>query len=224
MLHDIKRPMVVAMIAMLIMQPSLDEVVDVVAVRHRLVSAAGAMNVIGLVAFVSVFGCATGRIFVGHFNRVRNAVTALGVVKLAVMEIVDVISMPDSGVTASWAVFVRMLRSRHGIPPICRAVWRERSSLQPAVSHHRKAASEDTTPESDWSSAAVRGSNYSWVVCLLQPGEQGPANPRVVYLSISPNTMSSEPTIAETSANIWPLARRSIAWRLAKEGARILHL
>jgi hypothetical protein len=42
--------------------------------------------------------------------------------------------------------------------------------------------------------------------------------------SISPNTMSSEPRIAETSASICPRLRKSIACRWANDGARILHL
>ena len=44
------------------------------------------------------------------------------------------------------------------------------------------------------------------------------------YLSISPNTMSSEPMIAETSASMCPRLKKSIACRWANEGARILHL
>src|SRR5215813_8176506 len=42
--------------------------------------------------------------------------------------------------------------------------------------------------------------------------------------SISPNTMSSEPMIAATSASICPRLRKSIACRWANDGARILHL
>jgi hypothetical protein len=42
--------------------------------------------------------------------------------------------------------------------------------------------------------------------------------------SISPNTMSSEPRIAETSASICPRLKKSIACRWANDGARILHL
>src|SRR6187200_2499670 len=44
------------------------------------------------------------------------------------------------------------------------------------------------------------------------------------HRSISPNTMSSEPRIAETSASMWPRVRKSIAERRANDGARILHL
>jgi hypothetical protein len=42
--------------------------------------------------------------------------------------------------------------------------------------------------------------------------------------SISPNTMSSEPMIAETSASMCPRLKKSIACRWANDGARILHL
>ena len=48
--------------------------------------------------------------------------------------------------------------------------------------------------------------------------------PRYAHRSISPNTMSSEPRIAETSASMWPRVKKSMACRCAKEGARILHL
>src|ERR1700742_1705419 len=44
------------------------------------------------------------------------------------------------------------------------------------------------------------------------------------HRSTSPNTMSSEPRMAETSASRWPLQMKSIACRCAKPGARILHL
>src|SRR5258708_3158723 len=42
------------------------------------------------------------------------------------------------------------------------------------------------------------------------------------HRSISPNTMSSDPMIAETSASMWPCVRKSMAERWANEGARIL--
>ncbi len=42
--------------------------------------------------------------------------------------------------------------------------------------------------------------------------------------SISPNTMSSEPMIAATSASICPRLKKSIACKCANDGARILHL
>ena len=44
------------------------------------------------------------------------------------------------------------------------------------------------------------------------------------HRSTSPNTMSSEPNIAETSASRCPLQMKSIACKCANPGARILHL
>ena len=42
--------------------------------------------------------------------------------------------------------------------------------------------------------------------------------------SISPNTISSDPMIADMSASMWPRLRKSMAERWANDGARILHL
>ena len=42
------------------------------------------------------------------------------------------------------------------------------------------------------------------------------------HRSISPNTMSSEPRMAETSASMWPRFIQSMACRCGKPGARIL--
>ena len=46
---------------------------------------------------------------------------------------------------------------------------------------------------------------------------RGPA-----HRSTSPNTISMEPTTAQTSASMWPRDMKSVAWRWAKPGARIL--
>src|SRR5690606_12446335 len=43
------------------------------------------------------------------------------------------------------------------------------------------------------------------------------------HRSISPNTMSSEPRMAATSASMWPRFIQSMACRCGKPGARILH-
>jgi hypothetical protein len=104
------------MIAMLMMQPPVDEVVDMVAMRHRFMAAPGTMDVTALMALMAVFRSAAVWIAPRNFDDVGLAVAAERSVKLTVMEIVYVVSMPDSDMAASWAVFVRMLRSRHGTP------------------------------------------------------------------------------------------------------------
>ena len=65
----------------------------------------------------------------------------------------------------------------------------------------------------------------------VMAGVTGPSRLRLVprldgrpntYRSTSPNTMSSEPRMAATSASMWPRHMKSIACRWAKPGARIL--
>ena len=62
--------MVVAVIAVRMVKMPIDEIVDVVAVRYRFVSAARTMNVIGIVSPTSVFGRTTGRVGVADLQRV----------------------------------------------------------------------------------------------------------------------------------------------------------
>ena len=55
-------------------------------------------------------------------------------------------------------------------------------------------------------------------------GRSCPLAAEYAHRSISPNTMSSDPMIAETSASMCPRLKKSIACRWANDGARILHL
>jgi hypothetical protein len=116
--------MVVAMIAVRMVQVSVHQIVDMVAVRDRLVSAAGAM----------LMGALYIRRAAGGIGRVDSDdmlvdVIAMHVVQMAVMQVVDVPVMADSDVTAAWAVLmgvvgmVLLVASGHGalllwvIPP-----------------------------------------------------------------------------------------------------------
>ena len=65
---ELECPVVVAMAVVGMMQVSGDQVVDVVSVRHRLVSAAGPVGVAGLVPATIVIGRASGRVGVVDRN------------------------------------------------------------------------------------------------------------------------------------------------------------
>jgi hypothetical protein len=94
-------PVIVTMVAVRIMQMTIDQIVDMVAVRDRLVSAAGPM----LVAAFELGG-AIGR--VGRVNRdyVLVDMIVMNVVQVAVVQIIDVVRMAYSGVAAIGAVSV----------------------------------------------------------------------------------------------------------------------
>jgi hypothetical protein len=97
--------MVVAMIAVRMVQVPVHQIVDMVAVRDRLVSAAGAM----------LMGALYIRRAAGGIGRVDSDdmlvdVIAMHVVQMAVMQVVDVPFMADSDVTAAWAVLMGVVR------------------------------------------------------------------------------------------------------------------
>ena len=102
--------MVVAVVAVGVVEVALDEVVGVVAVRDGGVAAAVAVGVSGVMAAASVVGRAAGRMRVVDGDRVLIDVVAVGVVQVAVVEVVDVIAMVHGGVSAAGAVLVGMVR------------------------------------------------------------------------------------------------------------------
>ncbi len=92
--------MVVAVVSVGVVEVTVDEVVDVVAVGHGLVSAAGAVDVTVLVAGALVFGGAGGRVAFAHLDHVLVDVVAVGVMEVAVVEVIHVITVLDGDVAA----------------------------------------------------------------------------------------------------------------------------
>jgi hypothetical protein len=109
------------MVAVRMMEPTADKIVDVVAVRNRFVSAAGTMDMAGFVAFVAILGRAPDRVLSRHFNDVLIDAVPFWVVQMSVMQVVDVVAMPHCEVTALRAMMMRMVgmgemvMGRHGI-------------------------------------------------------------------------------------------------------------
>jgi hypothetical protein len=94
------------MIAVGVMEVAVDEVVDVVSMRHSLVAAIWPMDVIGVVAGTIVVGRAIGGIVGRHVQTMLVDVIAVGVMQVAIVKVVDVTVMNDRGVPASFAMFV----------------------------------------------------------------------------------------------------------------------
>ena len=93
--------MVIAMAVVWMMEVAVDQVVDVVAVRHRLVAAAGAVLMLGVVTAAAVLGSALGWVGVAHLDRMLIDVVAMRAVEVPVVEIVEMTGMHDRGVATS---------------------------------------------------------------------------------------------------------------------------
>jgi hypothetical protein len=101
-----ERAVVVAVVAVRVVQVAVDEVVDVVAVGDRFVAAAGAVHVAGLVAAAARgAGVQPSGFLVGVTSRlVLVDVVTVRVMQVAVVQVVDVVAVPDRGVAAVGAV------------------------------------------------------------------------------------------------------------------------
>ncbi len=97
--------MVVAVVAVWVVEVVVDQVVDVVAVRHRFVPASGPVLVAGVVLGLVVSG-AFGGIGVADHDRVLVDPAVVGVVQVSVVEIVHMPVVTDGGVAATWSVLV----------------------------------------------------------------------------------------------------------------------
>ena len=98
--------MVVAVIAVRVVEMALDEVVGVVAVRDGGMSAVVAVVVLGAVAAAVVARCAGVGVVRVDGDPVLIGVALVGMVEVAVVEVVHVSFVDDGGVTAVGAVDV----------------------------------------------------------------------------------------------------------------------
>jgi hypothetical protein len=101
--------MVVAVAIVRPVKMAVDEVVDVIAVRHGLVPAVRSVNVTALVAAAVVLRRAAVRMLSIDGDRMLVDVVAVRVVEMSVVQVVDMPLVIDGGVAASWAVVVIVL-------------------------------------------------------------------------------------------------------------------
>jgi hypothetical protein len=100
---------IVAMITVRMVKVAIDEIVDMVAMRDGLMPATRSVHMTWLVSGATVVRRATIRILGRHFNDVLVYVIGVRVVKVPIVQVVDVIAMADRRMTAGGAVLMRMI-------------------------------------------------------------------------------------------------------------------
>ena len=98
--------MVVAVVAVRVVQVAIDEVIDVVAMRYGFVSAAGAVYMSRFVAVAVMIWGADVRVGGADGDAVFIDVVVVRVVQVAVVQVINVAFVFDGGVTAIRAVLV----------------------------------------------------------------------------------------------------------------------
>ena len=101
--------MVVAVGPVGMMEVSVDEVVDVVAVRDRFVATAGAVDVSGIVRSAGVLRGAISRVGCRQSNAVLVDVAVMEMVQVTIVQVVDVVVVAHGGMAAARFVLMGML-------------------------------------------------------------------------------------------------------------------
>jgi hypothetical protein len=94
--------MVVAMVAVRVVKTIVHQVVHVIAMRHRLVAAAGSM----FVTLAPDFGSATDGVSFANLDDVLFNKLAFRMLQMSVLQIVDVVSVTDGEMTTIGIVHV----------------------------------------------------------------------------------------------------------------------
>ena len=100
---------IIAMVAMGMMQVATDQIIHVIAMGHSGVAAVGAMDMCGIMAGASVVGCALIGVGGGHGDHVFIDMSGVGVMQMAVVQVIHVIIVADGEVAAVGAVLMRMI-------------------------------------------------------------------------------------------------------------------
>jgi hypothetical protein len=115
--------MIIAMVAMRMMQVAINQIVHMVPMRHRLVAASGPMHVTRAVTGAAMLRSALAGIGRGDLDDMFIDVVAMDMMEMPVMQIVNMAVMMDGRMTAIRAVNMRMIgmlgvgACRHGMTP-----------------------------------------------------------------------------------------------------------
>lgn len=105
-LSGAQRSVIVAVPAVWMMKMVADAIVDMIAMRHRLVTAAGAVDMAGLVFGAAVIARASLGVLARHRDHVLVDVVVMRMVQVAIMQIIGMTVVTNGGVAAAGAVAV----------------------------------------------------------------------------------------------------------------------
>ena len=115
MLHDLQWTMVVAMIAVRMVQASIDQIIDMITMGDRLMAAIWTMPMRCLVPLRRLVGRAPIRVLGCYFDDMLIDVAAFNVLKVPLIKIIDVVGVPNRDVATSRPMNVRLGSRSHDI-------------------------------------------------------------------------------------------------------------
>ncbi len=108
-LDDLDGPVIITMVTVGVMEVSLHQIVDMVAMGHSFVTTTWTVNVVWVVPVALVIWCTHVRVGFGHFdNMFLDLVFTTGVMKVTLVQVVYMTIVLDGRVTTTWSVLVFM--------------------------------------------------------------------------------------------------------------------
>ena len=107
--NDLHGPVIVAMITMWMMKMSIYEVVDMITMRHSLVTATGAVHMIGIMSIAFVLGSANIGIGFIDFKNMLIDVVTMRVMKMTIVQKIDMAIVDNLCMSAVFTMFVVMI-------------------------------------------------------------------------------------------------------------------
>ena len=98
--------MVIAVIAVRLMDMAVHQIINVVTVRHRFVSTSWSVRVIGVMIATLMLWRALGGVLFGHFQIVTLDALFTDMMKMPIVQIIDMIAMLDCGVATFWSMLM----------------------------------------------------------------------------------------------------------------------
>ncbi len=102
--------MIVAMVAVLVVEPAIDDIANVIAMRNGLVPATGGVLVAGIVAAATLSACgATAGVGAIHFQNMLLDRGASRVMQVPIVEIAHMIAVLNRSVAATGTMLMRVV-------------------------------------------------------------------------------------------------------------------
>ncbi len=102
--------MIIAVIAVGMVQMSIDQVIHVIAVGDRGMATARTMDMPGPVATATMLGRAPVGVLAVHLDHVLVHVSGMGMMEVPIMQVIRVTAVLDRDMAATLAVLVGMIR------------------------------------------------------------------------------------------------------------------
>ena len=96
--------MIIAVTIVGMVQVTIDKIVDVIPMGHRLVTTSWTVNMIFFVSGATMVRGTGIRVFFGHIQPVLVYVVIVHMVEMPIVEIVDMVSMSNGCVPTIWAM------------------------------------------------------------------------------------------------------------------------